>query len=148
MRHALKAARRVVVAVPLAATLAASPVGVAHAIDSPGGAPAPVAAVATRGTGGTEYVVVAPRVRTARKPTRRSTPKPAHPPRRPLATPRPTPAPPASSESTAGVPSPTQSAAEGAVFPVGGPHSFGGPENRFGAPRAGHTHQGQDILAA
>jgi murein DD-endopeptidase MepM/ murein hydrolase activator NlpD len=36
----------------------------------------------------------------------------------------------------------------GFVFPVRGPHSFGGPENAFGAPRAGHTHQGQDILAA
>jgi murein DD-endopeptidase MepM/ murein hydrolase activator NlpD len=34
------------------------------------------------------------------------------------------------------------------MFPVAGPHSFGGPENRFGAPRTGHTHQGQDILAA
>ncbi len=33
------------------------------------------------------------------------------------------------------------------VFPVAGPHSFGGPSNRFGAPRSGHTHQGQDILA-
>jgi murein DD-endopeptidase MepM/ murein hydrolase activator NlpD len=37
---------------------------------------------------------------------------------------------------------------DGAVFPVQGPHSFGGPENRFGAPRAGHVHEGQDILAA
>jgi murein DD-endopeptidase MepM/ murein hydrolase activator NlpD len=36
----------------------------------------------------------------------------------------------------------------GFVFPVRGPHSFGGPEDGFGAPRAGHTHQGQDILAA
>lgn len=34
------------------------------------------------------------------------------------------------------------------TFPVLGPHSFGGPANRFGAPRAGHTHQGQDILAS
>jgi murein DD-endopeptidase MepM/ murein hydrolase activator NlpD len=47
-----------------------------------------------------------------------------------------------------GVPTPAQTAAEGAVFPVRGPHSFGGPENRFGAPRGNHTHQGQDILAA
>ena len=29
-----------------------------------------------------------------------------------------------------------------------GAHSFGGPENRFGAPRAGHIHQGQDVLTA
>jgi murein DD-endopeptidase MepM/ murein hydrolase activator NlpD len=32
-------------------------------------------------------------------------------------------------------------------FPVAGPHSFGGPDARFGAPRSGHTHQGQDIMA-
>jgi len=36
----------------------------------------------------------------------------------------------------------------GFLFPVRGPHSFGGPEARFGAPRDGHTHQGQDVLAA
>ena len=47
-----------------------------------------------------------------------------------------------------GVPTPSQTVAWGAVFPVAGPHSFGGPENRFGAPRANHTHQGQDILTA
>jgi murein DD-endopeptidase MepM/ murein hydrolase activator NlpD len=34
------------------------------------------------------------------------------------------------------------------VFPVQGPYSFGGPDLRFGAPRNGHTHQGQDVLAA
>jgi murein DD-endopeptidase MepM/ murein hydrolase activator NlpD len=33
-------------------------------------------------------------------------------------------------------------------FPVPGPHSFGGPDARFGAPRSGHVHQGQDIPAA
>lgn len=31
------------------------------------------------------------------------------------------------------------------IFPVAGPHSFGGG---FGAARSGHTHQGQDIMAA
>jgi murein DD-endopeptidase MepM/ murein hydrolase activator NlpD len=31
------------------------------------------------------------------------------------------------------------------VFPVAGPHTFG---QGFGAPRSGHTHQGQDIMAA
>jgi biotin carboxyl carrier protein len=46
----------------------------------------------------------------------------------------------------AGVPTPAQTAAAGAVFPVAGPHNFGGPENRFGAPREGHIHQGQDVL--
>jgi murein DD-endopeptidase MepM/ murein hydrolase activator NlpD len=32
-------------------------------------------------------------------------------------------------------------------FPVGGKHSFGGPDARFGAARPGHRHQGQDIMA-
>jgi murein DD-endopeptidase MepM/ murein hydrolase activator NlpD len=32
-----------------------------------------------------------------------------------------------------------------AVFPVAGPHTYGDP---FGAQRAGHVHQGQDIMAA
>jgi murein DD-endopeptidase MepM/ murein hydrolase activator NlpD len=31
------------------------------------------------------------------------------------------------------------------IFPVAGPHTFGGG---FGAARSGHTHQGQDIMAA
>jgi peptidoglycan hydrolase-like protein with peptidoglycan-binding domain len=34
------------------------------------------------------------------------------------------------------------------AFPLPGAHSFGGPGSRFGAPRAGHVHQGQDIAAA
>jgi murein DD-endopeptidase MepM/ murein hydrolase activator NlpD len=33
-------------------------------------------------------------------------------------------------------------------FPVAGPHTFGGADARFGAKRAGHVHQGQDIPAA
>jgi murein DD-endopeptidase MepM/ murein hydrolase activator NlpD len=33
-------------------------------------------------------------------------------------------------------------------FPVAGAHNFGGPDARFGAKRAGHVHQGQDIMAA
>jgi murein DD-endopeptidase MepM/ murein hydrolase activator NlpD len=60
----------------------------------------------------------------------------------------PQPAPPSGSSPEAGVPTPAQSAADGAVFPVAGAHSFGGPENRFGAPRAGHVHEGQDVLTA
>ena len=36
----------------------------------------------------------------------------------------------------------------GGVFPVQGSWSFGGPDARFGAPRTGHTHQGQDVIAA
>jgi peptidoglycan hydrolase-like protein with peptidoglycan-binding domain len=34
------------------------------------------------------------------------------------------------------------------AFPLPGPHTFGGADARFGAPRAGHVHQGQDIPAA
>lgn len=34
------------------------------------------------------------------------------------------------------------------VFPVQGPFTFGGPDARFGVGRPGHTHQGQDIVAA
>jgi murein DD-endopeptidase MepM/ murein hydrolase activator NlpD len=48
----------------------------------------------------------------------------------------------------AGVLTPAQSAAAGAAFPVVGAHNFGGPENRFGAPRNGYVHQGQDVLTA
>lgn len=48
----------------------------------------------------------------------------------------------------AGVPSVAETVVDGAVFPVAGPHNFGGPENVFGAPRAGYLHQGQDILTA
>jgi murein DD-endopeptidase MepM/ murein hydrolase activator NlpD len=36
----------------------------------------------------------------------------------------------------------------GFAFPVLGAHDFGGPAGRFGAPRSGHTHQGQDVMAA
>jgi len=34
------------------------------------------------------------------------------------------------------------------VFPVRGAFNFGGSDARFGAPRHGHIHQGQDVLAA
>jgi murein DD-endopeptidase MepM/ murein hydrolase activator NlpD len=34
------------------------------------------------------------------------------------------------------------------AFPVPGSHSYGGAGSRFGAPRSGHTHQGQDLAAA
>ncbi len=35
----------------------------------------------------------------------------------------------------------------GAIFPVRGPHTFGTGGDAFGAGRAGHIHQGQDVLA-
>lgn len=34
------------------------------------------------------------------------------------------------------------------AFPVPGRHTFGGPDARFGAPRSGHIHQGQDVPAS
>lgn len=34
------------------------------------------------------------------------------------------------------------------VFPIPGPHDYGGASARFGAGRSGHTHQGQDVFAA
>jgi hypothetical protein len=46
----------------------------------------------------------------------------------------------------AGFPTPAQTVAAGARFPVAGAHSYGDP---FGAPRGGgRIHQGQDVLAA
>jgi murein DD-endopeptidase MepM/ murein hydrolase activator NlpD len=35
----------------------------------------------------------------------------------------------------------------GAIFPVRGTHDFGDAAARFGAERAGHIHQGQDVMA-
>jgi murein DD-endopeptidase MepM/ murein hydrolase activator NlpD len=35
----------------------------------------------------------------------------------------------------------------GYAFPVLGAHEFSMGEGRFGAPRSGHTHQGQDVMA-
>jgi murein DD-endopeptidase MepM/ murein hydrolase activator NlpD len=52
----------------------------------------------------------------------------------------PPPAPPA--------PPPTPVPSSSGVFPVAGPHSFGGDDARFGAARDGHVHQGQDVVAA
>jgi murein DD-endopeptidase MepM/ murein hydrolase activator NlpD len=36
----------------------------------------------------------------------------------------------------------------GYAFPILGTHEFGGAAGRFGAGRSGHTHQGQDTMAA
>ena len=36
----------------------------------------------------------------------------------------------------------------GHVFPVRGPHNYGGAGSVYGAPRAGHRHQGHDVFAA
>lgn len=35
----------------------------------------------------------------------------------------------------------------GYAFPILGAHDFGSSGARFGAPRSGHTHQGQDVMA-
>jgi murein DD-endopeptidase MepM/ murein hydrolase activator NlpD len=36
----------------------------------------------------------------------------------------------------------------GYAFPILGAHDYGGAEGRFGAARSGHTHEGQDVMAA
>jgi murein DD-endopeptidase MepM/ murein hydrolase activator NlpD len=54
------------------------------------------------------------------------------------------PAPPPAAPAPAPAPTPVAPVA-GGVFPVAGPHTYGDP---FGAPRAGWSHQGQDVLAA
>lgn len=36
----------------------------------------------------------------------------------------------------------------GYTFPILGAHDYGGAMSRFGAGRSGHTHQGQDVMAA
>jgi murein DD-endopeptidase MepM/ murein hydrolase activator NlpD len=45
-------------------------------------------------------------------------------------------------------PAPRATPEAGHRFPVAGPFDLGGAGARFGAPRSGHTHQGQDISAA
>jgi murein DD-endopeptidase MepM/ murein hydrolase activator NlpD len=45
-------------------------------------------------------------------------------------------------------PAPVHHTATTGIFPVAGPHSFGGADLRFGAARTGHVHQGQDVIAA
>ena len=67
---------------------------------------------------------------------------------------RPVPAPRAPARTTPARPAPaprlpatTTPAADGR-FPVAGPHTYGGAGSRFGAPRSGHAHGGQDISAA
>jgi len=67
--------------------------------------------------------------------------------------PQPAPVPPPAGTPEAGTPeagvlTPAETAAERAVFPVAGPHNFGGPENLFGAQRNGYVHQGQDVLTS
>ena len=46
------------------------------------------------------------------------------------------------------VPAPGISPGGPGVFPVAGTFDFGGPDARFGAGRARHAHEGQDIMAA
>jgi murein DD-endopeptidase MepM/ murein hydrolase activator NlpD len=48
----------------------------------------------------------------------------------------------------AGAAEPPVPGPDGHVFPVRGPHDYGGPQSRFGAHRHGHSHQGHDVFAA
>jgi murein DD-endopeptidase MepM/ murein hydrolase activator NlpD len=43
---------------------------------------------------------------------------------------------------------PTEKVASTGIFPVAGPFSWGNDESRFGAARRGHSHEGQDLMAA
>jgi murein DD-endopeptidase MepM/ murein hydrolase activator NlpD len=36
---------------------------------------------------------------------------------------------------------------DGHVFPIRGPHNYGGSQSGFGAPRGDHSHQGHDVFA-
>jgi murein DD-endopeptidase MepM/ murein hydrolase activator NlpD len=45
-------------------------------------------------------------------------------------------------------PTPPAPATGTGIFPVQGAYTFGGADARFGAKRDGHTHQGQDVVAA
>jgi murein DD-endopeptidase MepM/ murein hydrolase activator NlpD len=44
-------------------------------------------------------------------------------------------------------PVPPAVSVDGWTFPIRGSHSYGGADNRYGAPRDGHTHAGQDVFA-
>lgn len=125
-------------ALSMAAMSAMSGPTAVYAIDFTGGTSAPLAAVSTRGTGGAEYKVVPPKRRVVKKPVVHK-PKPKPKPHKPAPKKAPAPTP---------TPTPPPTGSETPVFPVIGPHSFGGPENRFGAGRTGHIHQGQDVLAS
>jgi len=129
------------------AVLAACSPSVASALDSTGGTAGPAVVASTRGTGGVVYIATSPKPRLVKKPAKRATA------RRPAASKpvkhkaKPAPAP-AAVPAPDGVLSPAQTTTLGAVFPVSGPHSFGNAENRFGAGRVGHIHEGQDVLAS
>ncbi len=176
MRMLVPARTLLLLGLPIATFGVVVPTGVlvptARALDSTGGTPAYAAAAvtnapglggtvapSTKGTGGSEYGVIVAKPRATPKPTthkpsraaRRThvAPKPKTPPKpKPKVTPKPKPASPAPASPPAGVPTPAQTVAEGAVFPVVGTHSFGNAENRFGAARAGYVHEGQDVLAS
>jgi murein DD-endopeptidase MepM/ murein hydrolase activator NlpD len=44
-------------------------------------------------------------------------------------------------------PVPPAVSVDGWTFPIRGSHSYGNEDNRYGAPRSGHTHAGQDVFA-
>ena len=60
---------------------------------------------------------------------------------------RPRPRPEKSQPEPPAQPTPIVPAATG-VFPVAGAHTLGNAEGRFGSARSGHSHEGQDIMAA
>lgn len=61
--------------------------------------------------------------------------------------PKPKPAPPPPAPPAPTPPTPGPGSGDHA-FPIAGPFSWGGDGSKFGAPRPGHIHQGQDLSAA
>jgi murein DD-endopeptidase MepM/ murein hydrolase activator NlpD len=59
-----------------------------------------------------------------------------------------TPAPPAARKATGSTTLSLGFAFYGYAFPILGAHEFGMSAGRFGVARSGHTHQGQDVMAA
>ena len=107
--------------------------GAASATES-GGAGVPRTARQVLDAGGAVYTPAPPKPKSKPK----SKPKPKS-----KSTPRP--------KRKPAVPAPVKRAPAAAgshQFPVSGPFSLGGADGRFGAPRSGHTHQGQDLSAA
>jgi murein DD-endopeptidase MepM/ murein hydrolase activator NlpD len=109
------------------------------AASSAGGTAAETGAPSRSATGGLSTTFRAPSHAVARRVARRAKAKRRMPKAVKPVTPRPKP----KSQRT---PAPVANA--GHFFPVAGPHTFGGAGARFGAGRAGHIHQGQDVTAS
>jgi murein DD-endopeptidase MepM/ murein hydrolase activator NlpD len=125
----------------LGAVALALPLNTAVAANSGGAAPTSVSPAGSGSTGGAAPGEVPPRAPAPKATSART--GGAVPGSKPPVKARPKAAKPVAAAPT--TPAPLTSAG---VFPVSGPYSFGGRDARFGAARAGHIHQGQDVIAA